>query len=525
LPILLKARVLICLILRIAHDPGPLGSGSSPQRTLRLRVRDAEKYTLPAALDIVRAAELLAQHDPQVLLLWWTAQDAAVPMPSLAVMLLNCYGSDTCPKSSASAATKEEDDEEEPIAMQWHVAVLSALMNIVKYAPESEFVALRATLGGLLQFLVDDLQDIIAVTGISLYVEEKEAEQNGKAVVKEKETPALSQAEQHQQKLNTKMREKRILRRFGVTGYEELQRVMECCGAALIAILTKFTGGAPVKDSHTRMYNRLLRGDEPVEVHTCAYSLFQRCEVVAKQRQQQQETYSKEDKYANAEHDANMSAKDGRLTEILSSEWHPCDWIFPMETLLLTLCSIAGRVPTFDNDALQQCLELDIIRAITIALSQLFFPNIEGTDERSVQRWVGLMQKVSEAAIKASGIQQVYSYHDQIVLHSTSAPSGEGTGKNVSNLKAKLKKCVSIYSTLYTYAREAILAVGECIEIMIPNDKFLPILYQLLPAQLNEAAGAFTVAITEAQPEVVPSKSHDQILLLTHIVSQLQMLS
>jgi len=472
-----------------------------------LALRDHEKYTLPAALDIVRAAELLAQQDAAAFFLWWTVADIS-HVPSLAVVLLSCYGMDGCPKASATSAknaNEDDDEEEEPVAMQWRAAVLSALMNLVKYSSESNFVDLRATVGGLVQLLVNDLQDIIAITGISSHVEAKNVEENENEVAQNKKT--LSPADLLQ-KLNTKMREKRILSRFGVTGYEELQRVMESCGAALIAIFTKFTAGAPAKEGRDGLYNLLLRADNPAEVCTLSNSLFQNKEEIAKNRQQQQEAFYKIQK----DHTENaVSPSEAYLTDILSSSWHPCEWIFPMENLLQTLCSIAGRPPTFDNDALQQSLELDITRAVVIALFQLYFPKPAAADPDKylLQRWVDLMRSVSQAAVKASGIEQVNSYNTALLMHSES-----GAEKSVSNLRAKLKKYVSIYGTLYTYAREVLLTIGDCIAILIPgSNKFLQELSQFLPSQLSEVKTPTSSPAAELlEKETNANESNDRIL-------------
>jgi len=315
--------------------------------------------------------------------------------------------------------------------------------------------------------------------------------------------------------------------------------VMESCGAALMAVLAKFTGGVPAQNGQSCMFDLLLRGDEPAEVSTLSHLLFQNCETIAKRRQQQLETFHKEEKGlagADNEHGTSISASEARLTDILSSDWYPCEWIFPIESLLHTLCSIAGRPPTFDNDALQQCLELDVIRAIVIALSHLYFPKTKelGPDQYLIKRWVELMQSASEAAIKASGINQVYSYHTQMLLHSEGGAEAGAVAKEktVSNLRAKLKKSISIYGTLYTYAREVFLAIGDCAEIIIPGgdcsinspaappmerngDNFLSTLYEFLPAQLSEVTIATTFSTKDARKkEEIENKSNSNICTL-----------
>ena len=471
-------------------------------------LQDCSKYSLNAALDIVRAVELLAEKHSSILLNKMFANspesiDKTKDVESIATVLLRCYGMRSVPKGAAgSSAVKGGDgeEEEEPPMLTWRLAVLAALLASIKASTLLSSEPLRAVLGALVQLLVQDLQDILGATCNT---------SSAAATQEQRDSDEASSTQCTTSKMLSALkfgRKKRLTRRFGTAEVEHLQRAGEQCGVALIACLTRLTS---VTTDAECMLTKSYPNSE--DNHMLLVTTW----LDKVQEAQRWQLIEREVALAAGQKD--VASDSSLLDQVLQCKWQPPHWIAPLEQILHALCEVAGRPIVYDNDPLQQCLELDITKNVISALFRLYkshehvggqkqiapiaieeqvkaleIKEYQGVHEHMKERWLSEMRDVARAAVRASGLLRLQ--HLQQVASTSES-------HKAANARAAMKKLVSHVGMVYTYAREVLLTLGECVDLWRldfhpsstitasdhnANKTVCAALFALLPAQLSE---------------------------------------
>ena len=446
---------------------------------LKIALIKTEEYSLKAASDVMQAMELLGtvgcphyfapvssassdnDEDEDGGDIEYNAE--------LFAAVVEAYA--TQPRIVVAKRGPPQQEDEEPPLLNWRMLCLCAMDIILLKCPlqndKQGFKALARPLSFLTRLLSYEMKAIMIYTRY-----DSDSEDCGSGCGSDSNG-------------NSKYK-KQLKARYGTTDVQFLQQVLTQVGSVYLAAMAILSGnggvprgpGAEFSTTNSAPVNWLERWGKP--------------------------------SMQSAE---GATPADPTMEESWSTDYATC--IPFLLDVLSAVASGAGRPCVYDGDMMQQCLELDVVRATLGSLSQLLLAAAaqekDKSSPKSTECWTQVVETCVSLALRAGGVERSHLLIDAI--------SSADSEPSAAIARSALKKHCSVVGPIYGYAREVILQVADALIWRTQQPQpgsasgkdalsLAGQLEALLPAQLDAtkiaAAGSF--GTTQAIQELVKAQ-------------------